>query len=83
MPRLFYCAKTTTADRNEGVTVAKALSTKYNHDRLTDTDRKFGASSPPKRNNHPTVKPTKLMQWLCRLIAPPGGHVLDPFAGSG
>jgi site-specific DNA-methyltransferase (adenine-specific) len=35
------------------------------------------------RNNHPTVKPTDLMAWLVRLITPPGGIVLDPFAGSG
>jgi hypothetical protein len=34
-------------------------------------------------NNHPTVKPTALMQWLCRLITPPGGVILDPFMGSG
>lgn len=33
--------------------------------------------------NHPTVKPVGLVSWLCRLITPPGGHVLDPFAGSG
>ena len=34
-------------------------------------------------SNHPTVKPIKLMQWLCRLITPPGGTILDPFSGSG
>jgi DNA modification methylase/transcriptional regulator with XRE-family HTH domain len=34
-------------------------------------------------NNHPTVKPTDLMRYLCRLVTPPGGIVLDPFAGSG
>jgi len=34
-------------------------------------------------SKHPTVKPVDLMQWLCRLITPPGGTVLDPFAGSG
>jgi hypothetical protein len=34
-------------------------------------------------NNHPTVKPTELMRYLCRLVTPPGGTVLDPFAGSG
>src|SRR5699024_5726688 len=34
-------------------------------------------------NNHPTVKPTDLMAWLVRLITPPNGVVLDPFAGSG
>ena len=34
-------------------------------------------------NNHPTVKPTDLMRYLCRLVTPPGGTVLDPFTGSG
>ena len=34
-------------------------------------------------NNHPTVKPVDLMRYLCRLVTPPGGLVLDPFAGSG
>jgi site-specific DNA-methyltransferase (adenine-specific) len=34
-------------------------------------------------NNHPTVKPITLMAYLCRLVTPPGGTVLDPFMGSG
>ena len=34
-------------------------------------------------NNHPTVKPTSLMAYLCRLITPPNGVVLDPYMGSG
>ena len=34
-------------------------------------------------NSHPTVKPTDLMRYLCRLVTPPGGVVLDPFCGSG
>ena len=34
-------------------------------------------------NSHPTVKPTDLMRYLCRLVTPPGGTVLDPFMGSG
>lgn len=34
-------------------------------------------------SKHPTVKPVDLMEWLCRLVTPPGGVILDPFAGSG
>jgi site-specific DNA-methyltransferase (adenine-specific) len=37
----------------------------------------------PKTNVHPTVKPLALMRWLVRLVTPPGGTVLEPFAGSG
>ena len=44
-------------------------------------DRNEGCES--RRNHHPTVKPTDLMRYLCRLVTPPGGIVLDPFAGSG
>ncbi len=33
--------------------------------------------------NHPTVKPIALMRWLCRLVTPPNGLILDPFCGSG
>lgn len=41
-----------------------------------DADDRLGSK-------HPTVKPVDLMQWLCRLVTPPGGVVLDPFAGTG
>lgn len=43
-------------------------------------DRNAGVES---RNTHPTVKSTSLMQYLCRLVTPPCGVVLDPFMGSG
>jgi len=36
-----------------------------------------------RRNKHPTVKPVELMRWLCRLVTPPDGLIIDPFAGSG
>jgi site-specific DNA-methyltransferase (adenine-specific) len=36
-----------------------------------------------RKNTHPTVKPTDLMRYLCRLVTPPGGTILDPFTGSG
>ena len=35
------------------------------------------------KNTHPTVKPVELMKYLCRLVTPKGGVVLDPFMGSG
>ena len=41
------------------------------------------ATNPKRANTHPTVKPTDLMRYLCRLVTPPGGVVLDPFMGSG
>jgi hypothetical protein len=42
-----------------------------------------GANWKPLTNVHSTVKPIALMRWLCRLVTPPGGVVLDPFTGSG
>lgn len=58
-------------------------------EKTTDDGRKKPIDNPFLRgetkriNSHPTVKPTDLMAWLVRLITPPGGIVLDPFAGSG
>lgn len=43
----------------------------------------FGPIDRRRTNHHPTVKPTALMRYLCRLVTPPGGIVLDPFFGSG
>src|SRR5699024_9626823 len=50
---------------------------------LPDLRMESKQKSLPNANNHPTVKPTDLMAWLVRLITPPNGIVLDPFAGSG
>ena len=46
---------------------------------------KADTSERPTNNGlgHPTVKPVSLVRWLCRLVCPPGGTVLEPFAGSG
>lgn len=58
-------------------------------EKKTDDGRKKPIDNPFLRgktkrvNSHPTVKPTDLMVWLVRLVTPPGGIVLDPFAGSG
>jgi len=42
-----------------------------------------GRTSTAIANTHPTIKPTKLFEWIARLITPPGGVILDPFLGSG
>jgi site-specific DNA-methyltransferase (adenine-specific) len=42
-----------------------------------------GEKRPAAKNHHPTVKPLALMEWLVKLVTPPGGLVLDPFTGSG
>ena len=54
----------------------------------TSADRFFYCAKASKKdrgegNNHPTVKPTALMEWLVKLVTPEGGTVLDPFMGSG
>jgi len=45
--------------------------------------KKPGKSEKGADNIHPTVKPLRLMRYLCKMITPPGGTVLDPFTGSG
>jgi hypothetical protein len=71
--RFFYTAKASKADREEGVAGVAGVGA------LRDN----GRESMPRKNHHPTVKPTDLMRYLCRLITPPNGIVLDPFMGSG
>lgn len=70
---LFYCAKVSQAERNRGL---EGMA-------LVTTNQLNGMSRPIDKNRHPTVKPLKLMRYLVRLVTPPGGTVLDPFAGSG
>jgi DNA modification methylase len=90
--RFFYCAKASRAEREAGLedvplkahgmsggaqgALARGES-EYQQDSIgLNRVRQV-------RNNHPTVKPVALMQYLCRLVTPPGGLVLDPFCGSG
>lgn len=82
--RYFYCAKASKKDRDEGLeefTLSKATDGCIRNNQ--ETVREFGANSSLRRNSHPTVKPTELMQYLVRLVAPKGAVVLDPFCGSG
>jgi DNA modification methylase len=77
--RFFYCPKASKKDRDEGLEefdlkVAGGLQGRH--------DGSLGKQT-FSRNTHPTVKPTALMSYLCRLITPPNGVVLDPYMGSG
>ncbi|WP_443698586.1 DNA-methyltransferase [Pseudomonas sp.] len=74
--RFFYCAKTSRKDRNEGMIDPGPQFKRGTTLRQVENTATTG-------NNHPTVKPTDLMAYLCRLVTPAGGVVLDPFMGSG
>ena len=80
--RFFYCAKASRSDRNEG---CEELEEHEPTSGRREDRRGLEVSNAinPKRNHHPTVKPTALMQYLCRLVTPPSGIILDPFIGSG
>jgi len=82
--RFFYCPKAAKKERDAGLDGFA--------EQQQDTGRKKGnpgGDNPRNRgvhkraNFHPTVKPIALMAYLCRLVTPPGGTVLDPFLGSG
>lgn len=85
--RFFYCAKASREDRDAGLEgfekslPASALA-RVSQLRGEEATR-ISSTKNPRSNTHPTVKPTDLMRWLCRLVTPPGGVVLDPFMGSG
>jgi DNA modification methylase len=90
--RFFYCAKASKADRDEGCEGLEETATAYGNQaqaemkrgNLTHADGKSGMNAVQmRRNHHPTVKPTALMRYLCRLVTPPKGIILDPFTGSG
>lgn len=83
--RFFYCAKASKKDRDEGLENLPKQKAGVHSETSGQhiTRRDPGYEVAPRANHHPTVKPTALMQWLCRLVTPPGGVILDPFMGSG
>lgn len=87
--RFFYQAKVSKAERNMGLDEFddkenNSIGSTYAGNQTTS---KIGGNpdkpTEPKKNNHPTVKPINLMTYLCNLITPEGGTILDPFMGSG
>lgn len=86
--RFFYCPKTSKKDRNEGCEELeqkrKKVAVIQTKGVANDGEWEDGKQlSSLMSNNHPTVKPTSLMEYLIKLVTPKGGVVLDPFMGSG
>jgi len=85
--RFFYCAKASKSERNKGLEGFEEKGKVFNGQsdtpskELKDVEERFNTQ--PTKNFHPTVKPIALMRYLCKLITPVGGTVLDPFTGSG
>jgi site-specific DNA-methyltransferase (adenine-specific) len=86
---VYACPKASTAERERGCDELPAWSAGQLVDRkegsagMNNPRAGAGRTSKGRRNKHPTVKPVRLLRWLSRLVTPPGGTVLDPFAGSG
>jgi DNA modification methylase len=83
--RFFYCPKADQADRGDGLEGFRVASGGERSGRVEGSagQTAYAGTRTPARNIHPTVKPTDLMRYLCKLVTPPGGMVLDPFMGSG
>lgn len=86
---LYQCPKASRSEREAGCeglaarTGAEATHRAEGSDGLQSPRAGAGRTAGHVRNHHPTVKPIRLMRWLCRLVTPPGGLVLDTFMGSG
>lgn len=78
--RFFYCGKTDRGEREAGLEAFEQISGGSYQVRVDGT---LGGPIPKRANVHPTVKPIAVMRWLCKLVTPPGGLILDPFNGSG
>ncbi len=96
IPPIKYCSKASKRDRDQGCEMLEAKTGSEVTNRkegsvglIGDNNNKgqtanpYANGAPLSRNHHISVKPCDLMRWLCRLIVPPGGVVLDPFMGSG
>lgn len=82
--RYFYCAKASKKDRDEGLEEFEEKNTMCDRNpELASANMLQNRSGNLRKNTHPTVKPTNLMQYLIRLVAPKGATILDPFMGSG
>lgn len=79
--RFFYEGKASREEREAGLVGLESRA--VNDGRETPIDNPYQRGETRRQNVHPTVKPIAVMRWLCKLITPPGGVILDPFCGSG
>ena len=89
----FYTAKPAQSERNAGCDDLRQITPEEMTGRtagspgvgvsLTVSHNQSGTSGSARGNSHPTVKPVSVLKWLAALLCPPGGTILDPFAGSG
>ena len=77
---IIYIPKASKSERNKGCEELEEKKTGHGNLQNCEGFERFDTSN---RNNHPTVKPVKLMEYLIKMVTPRGGVVLDPFAGSG
>ena len=80
---IIYQAKASKAERNKGLEGFEEKRLNYMAKANGTGEASMDSFSSLSKNNHPTVKPVKLMQYLVRMVTPKNGTVLDPFMGSG
>ena len=78
---IYHCPKPSRSEREAGCDELEPRNPGFGSQSLKGISHTI--QGPRLGNNHPTVKPQTLMRWLSRLITPPGGTLLEPFAGSG
>jgi len=81
--RFFYVPKASKEERNKGLDGFKEKPIEGRDEGQDKRNVPYKQRTTPVRNNHPTVKPIALIQYLIKLITPPDGIVMDPFIGSG
>jgi site-specific DNA-methyltransferase (adenine-specific) len=79
--RYFYTAKASRAEKEGGLEHLPSKTTSDGRKKAANNAYQRGKTE--RKNNHATVKPISLMEWLCKLMSPPKGRILDPFMGSG
>lgn len=79
--RFFFTAKPSKKERDGGLEAFPIKKVETRTDKGAGLNLEKGVQ--PGRNNHPTVKPIALMEYLIKLVCPHNGTVLDPFMGSG